>query len=83
MFDVGEVGKESIWTSEKMGETQVGIWIAENAYKYGFIVRYPKGKEKITGYDYEPWHLRYLGVDLATKVQKSGRTLEEYLRFKG
>lgn len=54
-------------------------WVAQNAYKYGFIVRYPKGKEDITGYQYEPWHIRYLGVDTATAVYRSGKTLEEYL----
>ena len=59
--------------------TPEAIWIEENAYKYGFIIRYPKGKEKITGYMYEPWHLRYLGKETAKKVYESGLTLEEYL----
>jgi len=54
-------------------------WVAANCYKYGFIVRYPKGKESVTGYMYEPWHLRYIGVDLATDVYNSGLCLEEYL----
>lgn len=54
-------------------------WVAKNAHKYGFIVRYPKGKEEITGYQYEPWHIRYLGVGVATSVYQSGKTLEEYL----
>ncbi|MDO4465707.1 MAG: D-alanyl-D-alanine carboxypeptidase family protein [Bacillota bacterium] len=54
-------------------------WISQNAHKYGFIVRFQKGKEHITGYQAEPWHLRYLGVELATKVYQSGLTLEEYL----
>lgn len=78
-FDVGEVGREAIWTSSKMGDTEFGKWLEGNAHKYGFIIRYPKGKEGITGYIYEPWHLRYLGVDTATKVKQSGKTLEEYL----
>ncbi len=60
------------------GNTPAGKWLAANAYKYGFIIRYPEGKEKITGYQYEPWHIRYLGKDLAQKVYKSGLTLEEY-----
>ena len=51
----------------------------DNCYKYGFIVRYPKGKENYTGYDYEPWHLRYVGRELATKLHDSGQCLEEYL----
>lgn len=55
------------------------IWLAENCYKYGFIIRYPKDKEHITGYIYEPWHIRYLGVDIATNVYNSGLCLEEYL----
>ncbi len=54
-------------------------WLIKNSYKYGFIERYPKGKEFITGYGFEPWHYRYLGVDLATKVYQDGGTYEEYL----
>lgn len=54
-------------------------WVKEHAHEYGFIVRYPEGKSHITGYKYEPWHLRYLGVDTATAVYNSGLTLEEYL----
>ncbi len=55
-----------------------GQWLDKNCYKYGFIIRYPKGKEASTGYIYEPWHVRYIGVDLATKVTQSGLSLEEY-----
>ncbi|HOW23721.1 MAG TPA: M15 family metallopeptidase [Sedimentibacter sp.] len=62
------------------GDTEEGKWVAENAHRYGFIIRYPKGKEEITGYAYEPWHIRYLGVDLAEKVYESGLTLEEYFQ---
>ena len=60
--------------------TNEGKWVAENCYKYGFIIRYPYNKENITGYIYEPWHLRYVGVDLATKLYNEGNwiTLEEY-----
>lgn len=60
------------------GNTKEGKWLASHAHEYGFILRYPKGKEKITGYEYEPWHIRYLGKDMANKVYKSGLTLEEY-----
>lgn len=63
---------------DTFGETEEGKWISENAHNYGFIIRYPKGKEDITGYMYEPWHIRYLGVELATDVYESGLTLEEY-----
>ena len=78
-FDVGEVGKQKQWARQAFGNTNAGKWIAKNAHHSGFIVRYPKGKEAVTGYIYEPWHLRYVGKELATKVYKSGLTLEEYL----
>ena len=55
------------------------IWLAANCHKYGFIIRYPAGKESITGYIYEPWHVRYLGIEAATDVYNSGLCLEEYL----
>ena len=61
------------------GQTPEGIWLATNCHKYGFIIRYPQGKESITGYQYEPWHVRYLGVETATAVYNSGLCLEEYL----
>ena len=54
-------------------------WLAKNCHKYGFIIRYPQGKEHITGYMYESWHIRYLGVETAKAVYKSGLCLEEYL----
>ena len=60
-------------------ETPEGLWLAENCYKFGFIIRYKEGTEHITGYMYEPWHIRYLGKEIAEKVHKSGLTLEEYL----
>ena len=63
---------------EKLGETPEGKWLADNAHKYGFIIRYPKGTEHITGYQYEPWHIRYLGKDLASKVFDSKFTYDEY-----
>lgn len=53
-------------------------WVKENAHKYGFIERYPKGKEFITGYGYEPWHYRYVGVEVATKIYTEKITFEEY-----
>lgn len=65
--------------TELMDEWAEGVWLKDNCYKYGFIVRYPKGKENYTGYDYEPWHLRYVGRELATKLHDSGQCLEEYL----
>lgn len=63
---------------ESFGSTAEGVFIRENAYKYGFIVRYPEGKTDITGYAYEPWHLRYVGVAAATAITNSGQTMEEF-----
>lgn len=65
--------------SEAFGYTPEGQWVAENAHRFGFIVRFPQGKEGVTGYIWEPWHLRYLGVGVATDVYNSGLSLEEYL----
>lgn len=59
-------------------DTPEAAWLAEHAYDYGFIIRYPEGKEDITGYKYEPWHLRYVGVDAAREIRDLGLTLEEY-----
>ena len=56
-------------------------WLQENAHKYGFILRYPKDKEYITGYNYESWHYRYVGKDLAAKVKESGLTYDEYYAY--
>lgn len=80
-FDIGEELFEEHFASESFGETEAGKWVAANAAKYGFIMRYPKGKEKITGYMYEPWHFRYIGVEQAGKVYESKLTLEEYLNL--
>lgn len=60
------------------GGTVEALWLAENAANYGFIIRYPEGKEDITGYKYEPWHLRYVGVEIAKEIESEGLTLEEY-----
>lgn len=64
--------------SRAFGNTKEGKWVAKNAHKYGFIVRYPDGKSKITGYQYEPWHIRFVGVTVATYLYKGKLTLEEY-----
>ena len=53
-------------------------WMRHNAYKYGFILRYPKGKEHITGFKYEPWHYRYVGKKIAKEIYENNITLEEY-----
>lgn len=59
--------------------TREGDWLAENCYRFGFIIRYPLGKEDITGIEYEPWHIRYVGEEAAKYIYENGITLEEYL----
>lgn len=64
---------------QSYGKTAEGMWLAEHCHEYGFIIRYPQGKDDITGYIYEPWHVRYLGKSTAKLVHDSGLTLEEFL----
>lgn len=64
---------------DAFGETAEATWLAEHCADYGFIIRFPDGKENITGYQYEPWHIRYVGVDTAKEIMSQGLTLEEYL----
>ena len=71
-FDVGEMS----WT---YGETAAGQWLVNHCAEFGFILRYLPNKEDITGYMYEPWHIRYVGVEHATAIMSQGITLEEYL----
>jgi D-alanyl-D-alanine carboxypeptidase len=59
--------------------TPEAAWVASNSWRFGFIVSYPEGKEEITGYAYEPWHIRYVGKETAAAVRESGLTLHEYL----
>lgn len=65
--------------SSNFGNTKEGKWLKNNAYKYGFIIRYPNGKEETTGYKYEPWHIRYVGSKVAQNINQNNLTLEEYL----
>lgn len=69
--------------TEAFGETPEGQWVEENAHDFGYIIRYLEGEEEVTGYQYEPWHLRYLGKELAADVAESGLTYEEYLLERG
>ena len=62
-------------------DTDAYKWLINNCYKYGFILRYPDGKEDITGYSYESWHYRFIGEDLAKKVYESGLTFDEYYAY--
>ena len=65
---------------ETFADNPAYAWLVENAHNFGFILRYPKGKEGITGYSYEPWHYRFVGVEAATAIHEQGITLEEYLK---
>lgn len=64
---------------QEYGVKKEGIWLSENAHKYGFVIRYQKGKEDLTGYTYEPWHLRYFGVPMATYLKESNLCYEEFI----
>lgn len=66
--------------NSSFANTNEARWLAANCYRYGFILRYPEGKTKETGYMYEPWHFRYVGIDLATKLYNNGNwlTMEDY-----
>ena len=75
-LDIREINDSSI--SSNFLNTTAGSWVSEHAHEYGFILRYPSGKGHITGYDFEAWHFRYVGIDLATALFTSGQTLEEY-----
>lgn len=68
-------------TMKNFAESDTYKWLINNCVKYGFILRYPEGKEEITGYQYESWHYRFLGKDLAQKVQNSGLTFDEYYAY--
>lgn len=65
--------------TDGFADTEEGRWLAAHCGEYGFIIRYPKGREEITGYSYEPWHIRYVGVAVAAEICEKDWTLEEYL----
>ncbi len=67
---------------KSFGETKEYAWLKDNAHLFGYIVRYPQGKEHITEYTYEPWHLRYVGQELALNLYESDMPYEEYLFFR-
>ena len=74
-----ELGLAVDINSHTSDEWQLYAWLAEHAWQYGFILRYPQGAEEITGIDYEPWHYRYVGADAARAIRATDCTLEEYL----
>ena len=65
-IDVRPIGATDV--DQSFGDTQTGKWLAANSWRYGFILSYPRGKEDVTCYKYEPWHFRYIGLDLAKRV---------------
>lgn len=79
-FDLRNWSGKLIGQSDK--DAKMAKWLSENAHKYGFIIRYLPGKEEITGYIHEPWHIRYVG-DIATDIYESKLTLEEYFEIEG
>ena len=70
---------KNVTLDETFADNPAYAWLVKNAHSFGFILRYPKGKEGITGYSYEPWHYRFVGVEAATAIYEQGITLEEYL----
>ncbi len=70
--------RNGVYSDDIKEEDKESKWMKENAYRYGFILRYPKGKESITDYSFEPWHYRYVGEDLAKYIDQNRLTLEEY-----
>lgn len=76
-MDVGQQGKSNL--SAAFATTGGGKWIRENCWKYGFILRYDEGWEDVTGYQYEPWHIRYVGKDAARAIHENEMPLENYL----
>lgn len=69
------------FTNDDYGQTKSFTWVSKNAHKYGFFIRFPKGKEHITGYQYESWHYRYCGIECATYIYENNITYEEYYEY--
>lgn len=76
-MDLAKKGSSQLNTG--FGKTKEGQWVSANAHKYGFIVRYPQEYEDVTGYMYEPWHVRYVGKELAQEIYESGLPMEIYM----
>ncbi len=78
-MDLGAKGTAS-GLNGSFGKTKAGKWICENAYRFGFIIRYQEGWEETTGYNYEPWHVRYVGVTHATAMYEQKIPMEDYIQ---
>ncbi|MCR5090232.1 MAG: M15 family metallopeptidase [Oscillospiraceae bacterium] len=76
-FDI--VDEDHPLRDETQAATPTAVWLSENSWRYGFVLRYPEGTEEITGYSWHPWHYRYVGEDVAENLYTLGITLEEYL----
>ena len=70
--------ENGIYNDDMKEDDKEAVWLKNNAWKYGFILRYPKGKENVTGFNFEPWHYRFVGLDLAKRLHDSDMTLEEF-----
>jgi D-alanyl-D-alanine carboxypeptidase len=78
-LDFRSYGGSAPWNYKDWATTKAGAWLKANAWKYGFVMSYPKGKTTLTCYTYEPWHYRYVGRTRAAKIRASGLTLREFL----
>ena len=76
-FDIVALSYQML--NEKQEKTEENKWLQEHCAEYGFILRYPKGKEEITGISYESWHFRYVGTEISKYIMENGLTLEEFL----
>ena len=76
--DFGVEGKS--YFNDSFGQTAEGLWLFQNAATFGYVLSYPKGKESVTGYSYEPWHYRYIGIANAQKMDSLGLILEDFLQ---
>jgi D-alanyl-D-alanine carboxypeptidase len=82
--DLGGATQPGCDVEQCYADTPEGKWLAANGYKYGFIIRYPADKESVTGYMYEPWHIRYVGTEISTKMHHDNvATLEELFNVAG
>ncbi|MWC27716.1 M15 family metallopeptidase [Paenibacillus sp. MMS18-CY102] len=79
LMDIYSKNKDKSPLVKDFGKDPEGIWLREHAHEYGFIMSYPEDKEAVTGYSYEPWHYRYVGVEAATDIYEAGETLGEYV----
>lgn len=78
-FDFSTPGLKAPWEYADWATTTTGAWLKANAHRYGFVMSYPKGKASVSCYDYEPWHYRYVGRNLAAEIVASGLTPREFL----